>query len=43
MMKGTGDDSSKSQSSTRDLEDITRSEEQSGKDMCQGGKPDTGN
>ena len=37
-----GDDSSQSQSSTRDLGDITGIEGQSGKNMCQGGKPDTG-
>ena len=37
-----GDDSSQSQSSTRDLGEFTGIEGQSGKDMCQGGKPDTG-
>ena len=36
------DDSSQSQSSTRDLGDFTGVEGQSGKIMCQGGKPDTG-
>ena len=37
-----GDDSSQSQSSTRDLGELTGIEGQSGKNMCQGGKPDTG-
>ena len=36
------DDSSLSQSSTRDLGDITGIAGQSGKNMCQGGKSDTG-
>ena len=37
-----GDDSSQSPSSTRDLGEFTGIEGQSGKNMCQGGKPDTG-
>ena len=37
-----GDDSSQSQSSTGDLGGFTGIEGQSGKNMCQGGKPDTG-
>ena len=37
-----GDDSSESQSSTENLRDVTRIERQSGKNMCQGGKPATG-
>ena len=37
-----GDDSSQSQSSTGDLGGFNGIEGQSGKDMCQGGKPDTG-
>ena len=37
-----GDDSSQSQSSTGDLGEFTGIEGQSGKNMCQGGKPDTG-
>ena len=37
-----GDDSSQSQSSTGDLGEVTGIEGQSGKNMCQGGKPDTG-
>ena len=37
-----GDDSSQSQSSTGDLGEITGIVGQSGKNMCQGGKPDTG-
>ena len=40
-----GDDSSQSQSSAGDLGEFTVIEEfegQSGKNMCQGGKPDTG-
>ena len=37
-----GDDSSQSQSSTGDLGEFTGIERQSGKNMCQGGKPDTG-
>ena len=36
------DDSSQSQSSTGDLGDLTGIEGQSGKNMCQGSKPDTG-
>ena len=36
-----GDDSSQSQSSTGDLEEFTGVEGQSGKNMCQGVKPDT--
>ena len=38
-----GDDSSQSQSSTGDLGEFTGIEGQSGKNMCQRGKPDTGN
>ena len=37
-----GDDSSQSQSSAGDLGEFTGIEGQSGKNMCQGGKPDTG-
>ena len=37
-----GDDSSQSQSSTGDLGEITGIEGQSGRNMHQGGKPDTG-
>ena len=37
-----GDDSSQSQSSTGDLGEFTGIVGQSGKNMCQGGKPDTG-
>ena len=37
-----GDDSSQSQSSTGDLGEFTGIEGQSGKNMCQVGKPDTG-
>ena len=37
-----GDDSSQSQSSTGDLGEFTGIEGQSGKNMYQGGKPDTG-
>ena len=37
-----GDDSSQSQSLTGDLGDFTGVEGQSSKNMCQGGKPDTG-
>ena len=37
-----GDDSSQSQSSTGDLGEFPGIEAQSGKNMCQGGKPDTG-
>ena len=37
-----GDDSSQSQSSTGDLGEVTGIEGQSGKNMCLGGKPDTG-
>ena len=36
------DDSSQSQSSAGDLGEFTGIEGQSGKNMCQGGKPDTG-
>ena len=41
-LKLYGDDLSQAQSSTWDLEDFTGIEGQSGKIMCQGGKPDTG-
>ena len=37
-----GNDSSQSQSSAGGLGEFTGIEGQSGKDMCQGGKPDTG-
>ena len=37
-----GDDSSQSQSSAGDLGEVTGIEGQSGKNMCQGGKPDSG-
>ena len=37
-----GGDSSQSQSSTGDLGEFTGIEGQSGKNMCQGGKPGTG-
>ena len=37
-----GDDTSQSQSSTGDLGEFTGIVGQSGKNMCQGGKPDTG-
>ena len=37
-----GDDSSQCPSSTGDLGEFTGIEGQSGKNMCQGGKPDTG-
>ena len=37
-----GDDSSQSQSSTGDLGEFTGIVGKSGKNMCQGGKPDTG-
>ena len=37
-----GDDSSQSQSSTGDLGEFTGIVGQSGENMCQGGKPDTG-
>ena len=39
---GAQDDSSQSQSSTGDLGEFTGIEGQSGKNMCQEGKPDTG-
>ena len=37
-----GDDSSRSQSSAGDLGEVTGIEGQSGKNICQGNKPDTG-
>ena len=37
------DDSSQSQSSAGDLGEVTGIDGQSDKNMCQGGKPDTGN
>ena len=37
-----GDDSSQSQSSTGDLGEFTGIEGQSGRNVCQGGEPDTG-